>query len=187
VPSELSCAVLYAQLEECSAITARRVKHLHFYSKYFAKYVHNKCFQVPVIAADTTTNAHIFYLLFDSEGDKLHYESELKRMGVAAFAHYCPLHSAPAGLKYGRTGSEMTVTDSAHKALLRLPIWIDMGIEEIKHVIKSVRSIAEELYVKRNGQPSSSVANGSGTVNGGTSLQSVSEEESDVMSEFNRL
>ncbi len=176
VPSEVSCAVLYAQLEECVAITARRVQHFNTYTKYFAKWAERGSFSMPRIPDQCTTNAHIFFVLLRNEDDKLFYETELKKKGISAFAHYCPLHSAPAGLKYGRVGSDMTVTDSIHGSLLRLPIWIGMGAEEVKHVIKSVRLVAavRDSMISSNG--------------GGDSLSSaVESEDADVMCEFNRV
>ncbi|WP_282245413.1 DegT/DnrJ/EryC1/StrS family aminotransferase [Stenotrophomonas sp. PS02300] len=52
----------------------------------------------------------------------------LKEQGVQAVFHYIPLHSSPAGRTFGRTGSEMTVTDDISERLVRMPLWI--GVEE---------------------------------------------------------
>ncbi len=145
VPSELSCAALYAQLEEAPTITAKRVRLFDAYSRSLAKCVESKCFDVPVIPEYCRTNAHIFYILLKSVEEKVRFETELKKNGISAFSHYCPLHSAPAGLKYGRTGSTMAVTDGAHGVLLRLPIWIGMGAEDLRHVVKTVRSLAADI------------------------------------------
>lgn len=97
VPNELSCAVLYAQLEEVHSISQRRLANFTTYRNGLAHLVDRGAFRIPVVPPECETNAHIFYLLLPSEAVRAHYQAELKARGVAAYSHYVALHSAPAG------------------------------------------------------------------------------------------
>jgi dTDP-4-amino-4,6-dideoxygalactose transaminase len=97
VPNELSCAVLWAQLEEVHSIGARRLANFTTYQNGLQDLVQRGLFQTPTVPAECETNAHIFYLLLPSEAVRKHYEAELKARGIAAYTHYVALHSSPAG------------------------------------------------------------------------------------------
>jgi dTDP-4-amino-4,6-dideoxygalactose transaminase len=97
VPNELSCAVLWAQLEQVHSIGQRRLANFCAYRDGLVELARAGAFRIPAIPKECETNAHIFYLLLPSEAVRQHYEAELKRRGVAAYTHYVALHSAPAG------------------------------------------------------------------------------------------
>ncbi len=78
-------------------------------------------------------NRHIFFIVLPSLAMRVHVTAESKKKGIAAFFHYVPLHSAPAGLKFGRAGSDMIVTDAVFTRLLRLPVWVGLGSEDLAH------------------------------------------------------
>jgi dTDP-4-amino-4,6-dideoxygalactose transaminase len=81
---------------------------------------------LPSIPAECVHNAHLFRVLLPphvSRSDALH---ELNHRGVNAVFHYVPLHSSPAGRRFGRTASRMDVTDDASARLVRLPLWFGM-------------------------------------------------------------
>lgn len=87
------------------------------------------------------TNGHIFYFLFSSQETRETVGKELKKKDISAFSLYVPLHSAPAGIKFGQvgTGSEkMQVTFDVFAGLLRLPVWVGLQPEEIDYVIATV-------------------------------------------------
>jgi dTDP-4-amino-4,6-dideoxygalactose transaminase len=69
-------------------------------------------------------NAHLYYLLLDNLEARTRFIERLKHQGIATVFHYVPLHSAPAGRRFGRVASPMTVTDSASARLARLPLWL---------------------------------------------------------------
>jgi len=143
VPSEVSCAVLWGQLEHCTEITTTRVANFNAYADGLAKLYVKGTFRVPHVPAHCTTNAHIFFMVLPSKTLRLYFETELKKKGVSAFSHYVALHSAPAGRKYGRVAGPMTVTDAVYDGLLRVPVWVGLRKEEIQYVIRAIEEVAK--------------------------------------------
>ena len=143
VPSEVSCAILWAQLEHSTSITAARVNNFDTYFKGLSTLHEEGAFRIPQIPKNCKTNAHIFSLLLPNKEQKVFYETQLKRRGVSAFSHYVPLHSSPAGLKYGRVAGKMPVTDSVYDGLLRLPLWVGLSIDELEYVINAIKEVAK--------------------------------------------
>ena len=142
VPNELSCSVLWAQLEQVNSISTRRCANFDAYSEGLKEQVAAGAFRIAELPEGCKTNAHIFYMLLPSVPLRKYYEAELKKRGVSAFTHYVALHSAPAGLKYGRSVGPMDVTDKVQHVLLRLPVWIDMTPGQVQFVIDAVKEIA---------------------------------------------
>jgi dTDP-4-amino-4,6-dideoxygalactose transaminase len=88
---------------------------------------------------DREPNGHLFYVLTDSLPTRLALAAYLKTHGILAISHYVPLHSSAGGVKWGRTGSTMTVTDALSERLLRLPIYYSIKDSEVDFVIDMVR------------------------------------------------
>jgi len=128
LPGELVAAFLWAQLEVGRAITARRLESWNRYHAQLAPMEAAGLLRRPVIPGECEHNAHMYYVLFPSEDVRSLVVDELKRRGVNAVLHYVPLHSSPAGLRYGRTHGALTVTEHIAGKLLRLPMWV--GITE---------------------------------------------------------
>jgi dTDP-4-amino-4,6-dideoxygalactose transaminase len=96
----------------------------------------------PIVPAHCTHNAHMYYLLVPSLEIRQRVLATLKAAGVGAIFHYVPLHSAPAGQKYGRTHGTLGVTDAIGDRLVRLPMW--PGLEPfLDEVIDSVQRAIE--------------------------------------------
>ena len=75
-------------------------------------------------------------------------QRRLKENDISVFYHYVPLHSSPAGTKYGRLAPQseaMTVTDAASEGLLRLPMWVGLDAEDIHKVISAVTEACQDL------------------------------------------
>jgi dTDP-4-amino-4,6-dideoxygalactose transaminase len=70
----------------------------------------------------------MYYLLLRDLDDRTAFIDRLKQAGIGAVFHYIPLHSSPAGMRYGRSAGELPVTDSVSERLVRMPLWI--GLEE---------------------------------------------------------
>lgn len=128
LPSEILAAFLWAQVEDVASITARRVGIWNRYHERFAEAEKRGLFRRPVIPADCTNNAHMYYLLTRDHSMQMRILQGLKTKGIQAVFHYIPLHSAPAGRKYGRVHGNMQVTDKTSETLVRLPMWI--GLED---------------------------------------------------------
>mmetsp|Transcript_4974 Transcript_4974/g.10865 ORF Transcript_4974/g.10865 Transcript_4974/m.10865 type:complete len:425 (+) Transcript_4974:1772-3046(+) len=138
VPSELSCAVLLSQLDQAEHITKTRRRIFEMYTTGLQELL-QQGIQTPTVPADCYNNAHIFYILLPSPEVCGRVQDALAAAGVAAFSHYEPLHSAPAGVKYCRAVGTMEVTDTISACLLRLPIWIDLKDEQVQFVIDAVK------------------------------------------------
>lgn len=135
LPSDIVAAYLYSILEISKEIQEKR---LYIWNKYYAafKQLENSGkIRCPIISEESSNNAHMFYLLFNDLEIRTHFISYLKEQGIYAPFHYIPLHSAPAGEKYCRTGSSMEVTNKISDTLVRLPLYFDMTEEELNQVI----------------------------------------------------
>jgi len=127
---ELTAAFLWAQLEEADQITASRLAIWSRYHSLVEPLERQGYLRRPIIPADCQHNAHMYYVVLAPGIDRSHVLAELERAGVAAIFHYVPLHSSPAGTRYGRVHAELPITDSAAARLIRLPFWIGLSEEE---------------------------------------------------------
>jgi dTDP-4-amino-4,6-dideoxygalactose transaminase len=128
LPSELIAAFLWAQLEEVDAITERRLALWNRYHEAFQEPELERRVRRPVVPGHCTHNAHMYYLLMRDLKRRTEFITRLKERDIHCVFHYVPLHSAPAGRKYGRSSGEMAITDDISERLVRLPLWL--GMEE---------------------------------------------------------
>jgi dTDP-4-amino-4,6-dideoxygalactose transaminase len=126
LPGELTAAFLWAQLEQTDELTAKRLDLWYRYRTASAS-LEALGVGLPHIPDDRRHNGHMFYVLVPPGAAQNDVLVELNRRNVNAVFHYIPLHSAPAGHRYGRTGSGMSVTDDRSARLIRLPLWLGMG------------------------------------------------------------
>jgi dTDP-4-amino-4,6-dideoxygalactose transaminase len=139
--SELGAAFLWAQLEKAEWINAQRHAVWDRYHVGFADLEASGFVRRPIIPDDAGHNAHLYYLLLPTGAER---DAALDRMttaGVSAVFHYVPLHSSPAGRRFGRPAGDMSVTDDTSSRLLRLPLWVGMTDEQIDHVIETVQKV----------------------------------------------
>lgn len=122
LPSEILAAFLYAQFEHGKAITAHRLALWHRYFDGLAELEAKGLLTRPTIPAGCDHNGHIFYVLVRDAPRRDAILSELTSAGVNAIMHYVPLHSAPAGIRFGRTAGPTTHTDDVAARLIRLPL-----------------------------------------------------------------
>jgi dTDP-4-amino-4,6-dideoxygalactose transaminase len=141
LPSELIAAFLWPQLQQSDDITQRRVNIWHRYHRAFAELAVQGKLTRPEIPQTCQINGHIYYLLLDSLETRTRVLAELKQNGIQATFHYVPLHSAPAGQKYGRVSGELTVTEDISDRLVRLPLSAGLSLEEIDRVIEIVQQV----------------------------------------------
>ena len=130
-------AFLWAQMEEADAITTRRLAMWQNYHQWFAEAERHGRLRRPVTPAHCTHNAHMYYVLLPSLERRTAVIEQLLRDGVQSVFHYVPLHSSPAGRKYGRAAGELAVTDDLSARLLRLPMWVGMEDRQTS-IIQSV-------------------------------------------------
>lgn len=138
LPGELIAAFLWAQLEEAEAITRARMAAWDRYHAALAPLEQQGLLRRPVVPADCEHNAHMYYVLLASGIDRQQVLSALKKAGVHAVFHYVPLHSSPAGQRYGRVHGPMAVTDTLSERLVRLPLWVELVPEKQDSVIAAL-------------------------------------------------
>lgn len=139
LPSELVAAYLLAQLEEAADITARRMRAWDAYHEAFAEPEAEGRLRRPVIPAHCRHNGHMYYLLMPDAADRDRTLARLHEADIRAVFHYVPLHSAPAGRRFGRVAGSMTHTDDLSARLLRLPLWVGLPPKRVLDIRRIVR------------------------------------------------
>ena len=138
LPGEIIAAFLRAQMEEADSITERRLGLWSFYHEALAPLESAGLLRRPIIPECCQHNAHMYYILLDSLETRTALMAKLKEQGVNSVFHYVPLHSAPAGRKYGRVHGTMTYTEDLSDRLLRLPLWIGLTSEQQESIVRYV-------------------------------------------------
>jgi dTDP-4-amino-4,6-dideoxygalactose transaminase len=147
LPSELIAAFLWAQMEEAGQLTARRLAAWRAYHEALQPLEAEGHLRRPFIPAHCEHNAHMYYIPVDSLDTRSRIIRGLREGGIQSVFHYVPLHSAPAGLQYGRVSESMTHTDSVADRLLRLPLWI--GVEtEIPNIVEQLTRLLRQSPVR---------------------------------------
>jgi dTDP-4-amino-4,6-dideoxygalactose transaminase len=123
LPSEITAAFLLAQLEEAQWITETRLAAWERYHQMLAPLEQQGLFRRPMVPPDCKHNGHMYYILLAPEIDREAVLDELKRNKIGAVFHYVPLHSSPAGIRFGRAHGDLPLTTSLSQRLIRLPMW----------------------------------------------------------------
>lgn len=134
LPSELISAFLYAQMEEAHEITRQRLAAWNHYHDLLAGLEEAGYLRRPVIPAGCDHNAHMYYILVRDLDTRTGLISFLKEQGILSVFHYVPLHSSPAGQKFGRADSDLALTDNLSERLVRLPLWVGLEQGEIESI-----------------------------------------------------
>ncbi len=142
VPSEINAAFLWAQLEQAEAITAARLKLWARYHAGFADVEERGLLRRPIVPDEVGHNAHMYYVLLESESVRAGVIAKLRETGVHAVFHYVPLHSSEAGARYTRVHGSLAVTDDLSGRLLRLPLWPGLDERDVDLVIETVAQAA---------------------------------------------
>ena len=140
LPSELNAAYLLAQLEKHSQITESRMARWNQYHAALAALEESGRLRRMYVPDECGHNAHMYYIILRSLDERTALISHLKENDVNAVFHYVPLHSAKAGLKFGRFHGEDKHTTDLSERLLRLPLYYGMTEEDGAKVIEAVRS-----------------------------------------------
>jgi dTDP-4-amino-4,6-dideoxygalactose transaminase len=136
--SDLAAAYLWAQLEQADRITSLRMEVWKLYDSGFADLEARGDLRRPVVPEGRVHNAHAYFLIVDDLATRTALIDQLATQSVNAVFHYVPLHSSPAGRRFGRMHGDLTVTESVGERLLRLPLWAGMSRHEVDRVIDGV-------------------------------------------------
>lgn len=141
LPSDINAAYLYAQLEKADEINNAR---LHSWDLYYENLKDVKEIELPYIPKECKHNAHMFYIKAKDLEERIKLIKFLKEKEIMAVFHYIPLHTSPAGIKYGRFNGEDKYTTKESERLLRLPMYYGLKDEDVKKVCDTIK----EFYKK---------------------------------------
>ncbi len=140
LPSDLNAAYLYAQLELAKEITQARMDRWNQYRELLMPLAEEGRIEMPYIPEHCSHNAHMFYIKTKDMEERTRLIDFLKERGVWAVFHYVPLHSAPAGIKYGRFHGEDKYTTKESDRLLRLPMYYKLTADEVEYIVEQVKA-----------------------------------------------
>ena len=131
LPGELVAAFLHAQLEQDDDILRRRLDIWQHYHDGLAEIEAHGGLRRPVVPAHCAHNAHMYHVLLPSLQARQAVIGHMRAAGVSPVFHYVPLHSSPAGRRFGRAATAMPHTDATSDRLLRLPLWIGVDRDRV--------------------------------------------------------
>lgn len=140
LPSELNAAYLWGQLEAADQINENRLASWNRYYAAFSPLKEKNLVELPTVPEGCVHNAHIFYLKCKNLEERTDLIRFLKANDIGAVFHYIPLHSAPAGLKFGRFSGEDRFTSVEADRLVRLPLYYNLLPEDQERIIEAVKS-----------------------------------------------
>lgn len=135
LPSDILAALLLSQFEHGEKITARRMQIWQRYQKAFESAERNGLLRRPVVPDYAEPNGHIYYVLLPDADTAKRFRLSLLANDVAALTHYVPLHSSPAGTKFGRVAGTMDVTNRVAATLIRLTLYPDLPDGDVEKAI----------------------------------------------------
>lgn len=134
IPSDMLAAFLYAQLEHAENIIENRCAIVATYNRLLKPLQEQGVIELPLLNQSEACNGHMYYILTRSFDERSRLIQFLTERSIGAIFHYIPLHSSPAGQKYGRVSGSMKVTDDVSDRILRLPLFYEMTYEEVEVV-----------------------------------------------------
>ncbi len=140
LPSDMNAAYLYAQLQLADEITQTRMDRWNEYLEQLTPLADEGRIELPYIPEYCEHNAHMFYIKVKDMEERSRLTAYLKEKGILAVFHYVPLHSAPAGLKFGRFHGEDKYTTKESERLLRLPMFYTLTAKQVEYITEQVKA-----------------------------------------------
>ena len=138
LPSEMNAAYLYAQLEECEKINRKRHQIYDYYHRHLAPLEEAGLIERPFVQEGTEHNAHMYYIKVKDLETRTGLIAYLKENGIYSAFHYVPLHSSPAGMKFGRFSGEDVYTTRESERLVRLPMFYNLPMSDVEYIVKKI-------------------------------------------------
>lgn len=145
LPSELNAAYLYAQLENADIINEARLNIWNQYKKELGELEAQNYIELPQLPKNCQHNAHMFYIKAKNLEERTCLIQYLKEKGIMAVFHYVPLHTSPAGKKFGEFHSLDKYTTKESERLLRLPLYYGLQEEQVNYIVEQIKG----FYTKR--------------------------------------
>ena len=139
LPGELIAAFLWAQLEEADKITQARLANWGTYHQALEPFEQSGLLKRPTIPEECEHNAHMYYVLLSPDIDRQMVLNAFKQAEINSVFHYVPLHSSPAGRRFGRAHGELDVTVKQSERLVRLPLWTGLTTSQQSRVIQVLK------------------------------------------------
>ena len=143
LPSELNAAYLWAQLLKADEINENRKSTWNTYYTELKPLEDAEKLQLPYIPDSCEHNAHMFYVKLKDLEERTKFINFLKEHGIGSVFHYIPLHSAPAGRKFGKFHGKDRYTTKESERLVRLPIYYGMQQKDLEYVVETVKDFFE--------------------------------------------
>ena len=143
LPGELIAAFLWAQMEEAEQITRARLECWQYYHELLKSLEEQGRLRRPVVPDGCQHNAHMYNVLLPLGCDRQKVLTGLQEQGVGAVFHYVPLHTSPAGRRYGRKHGELRVTEKQAERLIRLPLWVGLTRAQQDRVVEVLEKVLE--------------------------------------------
>lgn len=144
LPSDLNAAYLWAQLLKADEINDSRLAAWYMYYELLKPLADQGVIDIPIVPDGCVHNAHMFYIKAKNLEERTKLIAHLKDNDVNAVFHYIPLHSAPAGEKFGRFHGEDRYTTAESERLLRLPMYYGLKADEVRTVCDRVKNFYGE-------------------------------------------
>jgi len=144
LPNDMSAAFLWGQLERADEINTNRLSSWNHYYNGLKELENKGLIELPIIPDGCIHNAHMFYLKVKDLEERTALLEYLKKNDILAVFHYVPLHSAPAGLRFGQFVNEDRFTNRESEKLIRLPLFYALKSSEINHIIKMIWNYCAE-------------------------------------------
>ena len=139
LPSELNCAYLYPQLKDAEMINNDRLTSWNYYKDGLKELEKDGCITLQYVPEYSEYNAHMFYIKAKNLEERTMLIEYLKSKGIQAVFHYIPLHTSPAGMRFGRFFGEDKYTTSESEKLVRLPMYYGLTRKEQDEVINAIK------------------------------------------------
>lgn len=140
LPSDMNAAYLWAQLENADMINERRKEIWNMYDVGLRELKEEGFIEQPYIPEGCVHNAHMYFIKAKDLQERTALIAYLKEEGVQCVFHYIPLHSAPAGKKFGRFHGEDVYTTKESERLMRLPMYYGLNDEDVYYVIQKIKT-----------------------------------------------
>ena len=139
MPSDMNAAYLWAQLNMAEEMNDKRLALWARYDELLRPLEEKGLIQCPVIPEGCEHNAHMYYIKAKDLEERTSLIDFLKESGIMSVFHYIPLHSAPAGQKFGRFHGEDRYTTKESERLLRLPMFYKLEMEQVDYIAGKVK------------------------------------------------
>lgn len=138
LPSDMNAAYLWAQLQVADKINESRLRTWNAYDEAFRPLAEEGLCEIPTVPVECVHNAHMYYIKLKDLKERTRFIDMMKRNLIVTVFHYVPLHSAPAGLRFGRFNGKDVYTTKESDRLVRLPMYYNMKQEDLDHIIETV-------------------------------------------------